>query len=406
MPTGSKESDLVFEVDYAKAFWNSRLSCERQRITATIPGHAVVLDAFAGVGAFAVFLARRGMWLLSDPAARINRCAISLSWLGFFQDLCVSVFAAVDAFAGVGAFAVFLARRGCVVAANDGNPASAANMRTNVKRNGVANLVEVHNEDARDFLRSQGQPAAITALLQKRMQAGGTPPKAEGPAAKRNENHSGLPPLSGAASGNHCPPTEAHAIRRNPAQSGRPRCKEEREPKSSGDVFPGLLSESEPQPKRRRPDGEALSDNAAAGETTQISKWRVHCYAFCRDPKPEQELKPRVEAALGCWPEPVDIQEVRDVAPHKRMYCLAFDLPLAFLRGECSSKRYEMSLLTNGCTVLPSIYLLRFSVANATAVHGRQRWSLHLSKEQYSSSPFSCFVRLNRREFQTKLRPG
>lgn len=57
------------------------------------------------------------------------------------------------------------------------------------------------------------------------------------------------------------------------------------------DVFPGLLAESEPQPKRHCPDGEALSSKAAEEVTPQVSRWRVHCYAFCRDPRPEQELK-------------------------------------------------------------------------------------------------------------------
>ena len=52
----------------------------------------------------------------------------------------------------------------------------------------VGNLVEVHNQDARDFLRSQAQPAAIAALLQKRMQAGETPSKAEGAIEQKRNN--------------------------------------------------------------------------------------------------------------------------------------------------------------------------------------------------------------------------
>ncbi|OEH77740.1 met-10 domain-containing protein [Cyclospora cayetanensis] len=255
-----KESDLVFEVDYAKAFWNSRLSCERQRITALIPRDAVVLDAFAGVGAFAIFLARSG----------------------------------------------------CVVAANDGNPASAANMKTNAKRNRVSALVEVHNRDAREFLRTQAQPEAIAALLQKRVQARGTsaPPTS-------------APRVLAAETGHEVQtPVEVHVLMNLPELAIE-----------FLDVFPGLLSRTEPHSKRLRPEARLNSD-AAAAEKLRIAKWRVHCYAFCRNPKPEEELRPRVEAALGCWPEPVDIQEVRDVAPHKRMYCIAFDIPVSLLRDE------------------------------------------------------------------------
>ncbi|CDI78482.1 met-10 domain-containing protein, putative [Eimeria acervulina] len=246
-----KESDLVFEVDYAKAFWNSRLSCERQRITATIPRHAVVCKR--------QFLA---------------------------EALCVASAAAEVAALTVKAYGLASSQ--------------------------VGNLVEVHNQDARDFLRSQAQPAAIAALLQKRMQAGETPSKAEGAIEQKKNNQQGA--------------DEVHVLMNLPELAIE-----------FLDVFPGLFNESEPHPKRHRPDEEALSSNAATGESTHISKWRVHCYAFCRDPNPEHELKPRVEAALGCWPEPVEILEVRDVAPHKRMYCLTFDLPLALLRGEYGS---------------------------------------------------------------------
>ncbi|CDJ43123.1 met-10 domain-containing protein, putative [Eimeria tenella] len=252
-----KESDMIFEVDYAKAFWNSRLSCERQRITAAVPKDSVVLDAFAGVGAFAVYLARSG----------------------------------------------------CIVAANDGNPASAMNMRTNVKRNGVADLVEVHNQDARDFLRTQGQPEAIATLLDKR--------------THNRRGHSGLSAAGAAETwGSHRQAVEVHVIMNLPELAVE-----------FLDVFPGLFNRAEPQAKRRRPT-EGLCSATGAAQIDQISKWRVHCYAFCRDPKPEQDLKPRVEAALGYWPDSVEIHEVRDVAPHKRMYCLTFDIPPLVLRGE------------------------------------------------------------------------
>lgn len=56
----------------------------------------------------------------------------------------------------------------------------------------VANLVDVHNQDARDFLRSQAQPAAIAALQRKRLQAGGTPSNAKDAIARKVEYRSAV----------------------------------------------------------------------------------------------------------------------------------------------------------------------------------------------------------------------
>ncbi|CDJ50352.1 met-10 domain-containing protein, putative [Eimeria brunetti] len=303
-----KESDIVFEVDYARAFWNSRsygvhealwafyrLSCERQRITAIIPRRSVVLDAFAGVGAFAVFLARRG----------------------------------------------------CVVAANDGNPASAANMQTNVKRNRVANLVDIYNQDARDFLRSQAQPAAIAALMQKLNQTDTRPSKETNAAAETEDHESAV---------------EVHVLMNLPELAIE---------------FLGRFLELLHLP---------------------ILKW---------DPNPEREFRPRVEASLGCWPEPVEIQEVGApltlclrhmlMAPgfielsHGQDSTNFADSPadhaLPTLADACLNFRYEMWLLTNGCIALHSTYLSPCFVANAAAVLRRQLRRLHLSNEQSSSSP-------------------
>lgn len=63
----------------------------------------------------------------------------------------------------------------------------------------VADLVEVHNQDARDFLRTQGQPEAIAALVDKRIH--------------NRRGHSGLS-AAGAAetSGSHRQAVEVHVI--------------------------------------------------------------------------------------------------------------------------------------------------------------------------------------------------
>jgi len=56
----------------------------------------------------------------------------------------------VDMFAGVGPFAVPMAARGADVLAVDKNPVAARYCRENVRRNGVADRVEVREADARD----------------------------------------------------------------------------------------------------------------------------------------------------------------------------------------------------------------------------------------------------------------
>ncbi|KFH04826.1 Met-10+ like-protein [Toxoplasma gondii VAND] len=54
-----KENDMHFEIDYERVYWNSRLAAEREKITAEVPRSSIVLDCFAGVGAFSLFLAQR-----------------------------------------------------------------------------------------------------------------------------------------------------------------------------------------------------------------------------------------------------------------------------------------------------------------------------------------------------------
>jgi tRNA (guanine37-N1)-methyltransferase len=64
-----------FCVDLAGAYFSARLSTERQRILKQIQNHETVLDMFAGVGPFAITLARRAALVI---ASDINPQAIGL----------------------------------------------------------------------------------------------------------------------------------------------------------------------------------------------------------------------------------------------------------------------------------------------------------------------------------------
>ncbi|CAK8694078.1 unnamed protein product [Clavelina lepadiformis] len=54
------EYNRIFEFDFSKVFWNPRLSTEHHRITGIISKKEIVFDVCAGVGPFAIPLARKG----------------------------------------------------------------------------------------------------------------------------------------------------------------------------------------------------------------------------------------------------------------------------------------------------------------------------------------------------------
>jgi len=59
MTTTVNEHGCVFEFDYSKVYWNSRLQTEHQRIANLIGPDDIVFDVFAGVGPFAVPVAKK-----------------------------------------------------------------------------------------------------------------------------------------------------------------------------------------------------------------------------------------------------------------------------------------------------------------------------------------------------------
>lgn len=100
-----RESKATFQFDFAKVYWNPRLSTERERIVGILHHNDLVFDVFAGVGPFAV------------PALML----------------------------------------GCTVYANDINPESVKWMKINLKANQSkksAKEYHAYNLDGREFLRT------------------------------------------------------------------------------------------------------------------------------------------------------------------------------------------------------------------------------------------------------------
>ncbi|KAI5796639.1 guanine(37)-N1-methyltransferase [Geopyxis carbonaria] len=100
-----KEGGCIFQFDFAKVYWNTRLGHEHERIVNKFkPGEAIA-DVMAGVGPFAL------------PAGK----------------------------------------KECFVWANDLNPESFASLQQNIKRNKVNHFVSAHNQDGRQFIRESIQ---------------------------------------------------------------------------------------------------------------------------------------------------------------------------------------------------------------------------------------------------------
>ena len=72
-----------YTVDLSTAYFSARLSSERQRILERMGDHEIVLDMFAGVGPFAITLAKRAALVV---ASDLNPQAISLMLANLTQN--------------------------------------------------------------------------------------------------------------------------------------------------------------------------------------------------------------------------------------------------------------------------------------------------------------------------------
>ncbi|KAJ1815379.1 tRNA(m(1)G37)methyltransferase [Coemansia sp. RSA 2598] len=233
-----RENDCVFKFDYSKVYWNSRLHSEHERL--------------------------------------IKKFAIGNS-------IC-------DVMAGVGPFAIPAAKKGCLVWANDLNPASYDAMQDNIKLNKVQDRVAAFNMDGRDFVRkafadyfakTKTGPLSIPPI-----------PKASASRSKPVAPEPSIPIPSRSFD---------HVVMNLPAIAIE-----------FLDAFRGLFAGFEEKPNMPM----------------------IHTHCFTKSDEPEKDILQRACRAMG-YPEEqykdldADVYYVRRVAPNKDMYCLSMRLPEA-----------------------------------------------------------------------------
>ncbi|XP_060074350.1 tRNA (guanine(37)-N1)-methyltransferase-like [Ylistrum balloti] len=171
-----------------------------------------------------------------------------------------------DVFAGVGPFAVIAARRGVNVFANDLNPHSYESLVENLALNKVKTKVKCSNLDGRDFITSVMKPELLRLWDLGHMRVHKT-----------------------------------YAVMNLPALAV-----------TFLDEFIGLLSD-------RAGDQDTYPDHLIP---------LVHCYVFGKAADTRQAAKDLVEENIGeSLPDDAKLKFVRNVAPNKDMYCVAFNFP-------------------------------------------------------------------------------
>ena len=199
-----------------------------------------------------------------------------------------------DVMAGVGPFAVPAGKKNVFVWANDLNPESYNSLIDSIQLNKVGKLVQAFNEDGREFIRRSAQ-----ALLEQDCKVDiSTKPKAERRSMPRPRQPAYLTQ----------PKTFDHYVMNLPASAT-----------TMLDAFVGLYKGKE-----------ALF---APHTSTQLPMVHVYCFSTKSDDnEPEkamirEELSQRLQYTMSPGQEDLEIFDVRDVAPKKRMFCASFRLP-------------------------------------------------------------------------------
>ncbi len=207
-----------------------------------------------------------------------------------------------DVMAGVGPFAVPAGKKLCFVYANDLNPASYEALAANIASNRVSHYVRASNTDGAAFIRS------ATAHLLKTPYAVPVYPKF------KRSSRSAPPPRPVRTLTRHR--IFAHYIMNLPASA-----------LTFLPSFIGLYT--------RIPDVPAseIRKLFAPHTNTRLPMIHVHCFSTKSDDNIAQtkSICEEISSQLGYMITPetpdVNVHDVRDVAPNKRMFCASFRLP-------------------------------------------------------------------------------
>ncbi|KAL2037309.1 hypothetical protein N7G274_009998 [Stereocaulon virgatum] len=216
--------------------------------------------------------------------------------------------AVCDVMAGVGPFAVPAGKKGVFVWANDLNPDSFASLDDAVKRNKVSKFVKPFNEDGRTFIKTSAK-----RLLESDIRVDITP--------KNRASRKTPSSIELARTIVTSPKTFNHYILNLPASAI-----------TFLPAFIGLYA--------------SHSNQFTPHTPTKLPTIHVYCFNTKSDDNKQEEMKicKEISKQIGYEMKPgnlekegeVEIWDVRDVAPMKRMFCASFRLPgqVAFRQAE------------------------------------------------------------------------
>lgn len=218
--------------------------------------------------------------------------------------------AVCDVMAGIGPFAVPAGKKRVFVLANDLNPDGFSALSDAISRNKVDRFVQASNGDGRQFIRD-----ATARLLREPLEVQIQPrPSRQKPAQPPQPSTD----LSTPPSATIPPPKQSTQIYTRPRVFSHYVMNL---PATAITFLPSFIGLYNP------------TDRALLPTDTKMPMIHVHCFSTKSDDNAEEKTKicKEISEQLGTTITPempdVDIHDVRDVAPKKRMFCASFRLP-------------------------------------------------------------------------------